>query len=325
MDALNTYNSCVREPLAEAIDALFNDADSALMKLAMKTADNHEQNRHFDEVLDVRISRPEIGMRFIEDVLGDGSALPFGASSDAQDSEQVESLMGMLANDPRQWQQTPALFAALSDLSQRHGMLEWPSMPLEPVSFCRKFMAALALVPLSMHCKMLLVRLFETRLYQNLQDFARNVNEYLIAYDVLPSLKTAQPPLDQSMNQIVERELNRRAMYTSAGDHVIEILLEEAQVDAFENVDDLLADETLFGLSEPLAATDWLTIFRDAEDWPDTVSDELAAQIQIVERLQGFFSGLLQDDEMPLMARYLVNQLQLPYLRLVLADSRFFS
>ncbi|CAA0083450.1 Uncharacterised protein [BD1-7 clade bacterium] len=322
---LDLYREVLRDPLQNAVEALFDAADTALVKLASESTSNHDQNLHFDEVLSLRVQRPEICRRFVAEVLGESGQLPFTPEPGELDAQQAQSLQRMMRQQPEQWQGTPALFAGLTDLGHRHETLAWAQSPLAPIEFCQRFMSVLTHARLSMHCKMLLVRLFESRLYGRLQDFVTVLNQRLIDESVLPELKTPQPVLQQSMDRIVERELNRRAMYLASADHLFEDLLEEAQVDVFEGLDDALAEDVLLSADASMDIYNWADWLERSGQWPEHLSNEQQQQISLVRRLQSFFEALLADDDMPAIGRYLINQLQLPYLRLVLADSGFFA
>ncbi|MFV2054959.1 MAG: DUF1631 family protein, partial [Thiohalomonadales bacterium] len=229
MDSLQHENSSTAIPelilsarriakrqLDASMNRMFNNADDCLFEYADKAGNNYQQNLYFDAMRELRMLKGQICKRFF---------LNFEAafSSAYATPEQVASSMNINSND------TSALSLveeddleeslAITQMSQRiysecrdelsaivirfneiagYRKFTKEANPLCPDIICGSFRNATETIESSIEIKLIVFKLFDKFVVQNINSLYQEINTTLIAAGVLPTIKYAVAANDGS-------------------------------------------------------------------------------------------------------------------------------
>lgn len=194
--------------LQSSLLGLFDSADDTLFELADKSDNNQDQTTYFESMRQVRLCRRDIETRFVEyiheafDALGDSSGRP----QNEWDYDIDLSNLSLVNND--QLEQNVAVEAMVNKAidaapeSLQHLTLRLDSLvpakvyqrnnPIGPHQICVSFLRACERLDTNIKIKLVLLKLFDRHLVNDLPGFYDLVNELMISRNILPSLKTDQ-------------------------------------------------------------------------------------------------------------------------------------
>lgn len=205
--------------LEAALGAMCDGADDHLFDLSQK-ASVDEQSLYFDAMRELRLQRASVTKHFLDGVAGDFDALMPGGGSggsalslslgeltlvddDAMDVSvavqgMVSKAAGTLAKD-------------LDHLSQRFAKVlgvdrESLKLPLHPEQVGRHFRAALDPLNLPVKARLILLKLFERKVFDALQDIIAAANQALARAGILPEIVSAKPRPIQSASRASSRD-----------------------------------------------------------------------------------------------------------------------
>ncbi|MCP3683300.1 MAG: DUF1631 domain-containing protein, partial [bacterium] len=198
--------------------------------------------------------------------------------------------------------------------------------PLMPEYFVNCFLTSLSDADVDIHSKMLVLRLFEGQVYSKLESYVREVNDVLIAADILPDLDTLPSDTTLIMNAIVDDALGESSGGVQLNEMTeLEIAFADLQVDDFEEMDRLVSVERALSWQGSESIRDLLSELKQKQLAPENLSRKAQMQLESVELVGTLFQYILSDNELPVVAKSLIANLQLPYTRIALADSAFFQ
>lgn len=192
--------------LLEKFKAYFELADDVLFDTADKATNNQEQNHFFDSMRELRVQRRAIEIRFIDAIESAFCALsnvnnkaiqPTDDRSDALSLVHSDELEEMLAVDSATARANRQFGESVQFISLRLDSLVpvkvyQKSNPIGPDILCKEFMTQLKRLGITIQAKLVLFRLFEKSVVQQLGDVYSGVNQLLIEHNVMPSLPTGR-------------------------------------------------------------------------------------------------------------------------------------
>lgn len=194
--------------LLEKFKAYFELADDVLFDTADKATNNQEQNYFFDSMRELRVQRQAIEIRFIDAIESAFCALSNVNNkvvqptdddhrSDALSLVHSDELEEMLAVDSATARANRQFGEAVQFISLRLDSLVpvkvyQKSNPIGPDILCKEFMTQLKRLEITIQAKLVLFRLFEKSVVQQLDDVYSGINQLLIEHNVMPSLPTGR-------------------------------------------------------------------------------------------------------------------------------------
>ena len=226
--------------------------------------------------------------------------------------------------------------------------------PLGPDVVCAAFMAEIKKLDISTKAKLLLFRLFDTSVIANLGKLYQRINEVLIENNVMPSLP------GRGARQM-RRDESARAGYTSSSTNVstsspymADSSGNTAQVtpDVAEALtklfgEQILAENTVRVSSEQLAANHLVQLLNAAQKMPIqpgviVKGDDIRGMVgsasantggaaigrvedQVMNLVNMLFDFILEDRNVPDVMKTLISRMQIPIIKVALADKTFFA
>lgn len=355
--------------LAGLLANMFDNTDDALFELADKAGNSDDQTMYFDSMRKVRIKRQSIERLFVQStqdnfkvcqrspvaVETEDDSESGGAFSLMQDDQLEESvaIRGMVSK-------TNTLFAgALPQLVKRIDFLtaqvtiDETNNPVGPGKISDSFQHACQELTLDIRAKLMIYKLFEKHVLEELEELYLAANESLISAGVLPQLKAvktvgtkekAKKPVEKKESQVSNEKAD-------AGNNEV-----------FSQLRDLLANRPtqpqdnrnylpVVDSGPVLSQADLIKILSSVQDQNNATEDGQAVSIdvrhalhQIVQSSAGsmpqavgrvdddamnlvsmLFEYILDDHSLPASMKALLGRLQIPMLKVALLDKSFFS
>lgn len=281
------YESVTLPELTETLRQVFRTADQAIVMLAVQSADNHEQNRHFESAQQLRIIHRSMMQRFVDHWFAPLFAKPVCVDADAEHIASLRKLMS----------QAVVLEDAIS-----------PTDLLNPAHIHNSFLYSLAEADLDVHSKMLVLRAFETRLQDDLPAFREKASAALNEIGIKAQLVELKPAVIAPSH--VE------------GSGHLAVALADLQAMDYEVLENRLSPEVLLAFTPPNNARDLLAEMKAAK----LLTAEISADEQhILHDIRQLFAIIQADQRLSAPARALLSYLQLPYSRIALHDAAFFT
>lgn len=196
-----------RQQLQQLINGLFECTDDALFELADRSNSDADHHLYFHSMRQIRLKRAEIEKQFIGTVLADYDALVDGRKASVHHAEPQEvdaDSITLLHGDDLETsvavsgivsKVTSQLSLPIMELTKRLDAI-CPAVqvterinPLGPQKLCDAFVAAAEGLDLDIRVRLILLKLFERLVMQNLQPFYAGANALLIGAGILPDLK----------------------------------------------------------------------------------------------------------------------------------------
>lgn len=357
------------QSLRQILAGLFDGADDALFELADRAASNQDQNAYFDAMRELRLRRKAMVVSLLQCVsrafneLGrPGKAEASGAleqiDSDAlslMDNEAMEQQVAIdnLANKLRnRYQDAIQLLTARF----RHLMpglsLSDKALPLGPDVLCAAVADACSDLDIDIRAKLVVLKLFDRTLTEQLAGFYRDANQILVNEGVLPEMK--RPPVigrpGAGSGSPVQRPATGEAAASqdeaavSAGgttqptfNELAALLHQHTGSDNLGSAGGILldTDRLMARLSSvQVQAARWQPgqvvslgeqlrpVFRNEQGEALKVGQVDSDVINLVSML---FDFILEDRQLHGTMKALIGRLQIPVLKVALSDRNFFN
>lgn len=192
-----------RARLQPLLQVLFDKVDDSLFQLADQATNNHEQNLYFDSMRVVRLRRKDSEAQFFHLLdkafagLLQASAKPETADVTDFDSlslvekdelEEIVACDAMVNKANEQYAEQVQHLALRMDQLVPVKVYQ-KNNPLGPNVLCEAFFEATREVDIFIQARLLIYKLFDREVMQNLGDFYRQLNQQLVEFNILPSLK----------------------------------------------------------------------------------------------------------------------------------------
>jgi len=227
--------------------------------------------------------------------------------------------------------------------------------PLGPDVVCAAFMAEIKKLDISTKAKLLLFRLFDTSVIANLGKLYQKVNEVLIENNVMPSLPgrgARQPARRQESRGSYESGYgsNYGADSSFSASHTANTAQVTPDVAAALTKlfgDQILSDNSVHVSSEQLAANHLVQILNSAQRRPVqpgviVKGEDIRGMIgltnahgggetigrvedQVMNLVNMLFDFILEDRNVPDVMKTLISRMQIPIIKVALADKTFFT
>ncbi len=185
--------------------ALFNNTDDALFERADRSRSDHDQQMFFEAMRHLRLSRARV-LRAFKQALSDafsGLNEPKAQPTDATDEVDFEAMSLMQKDD---LEINVAISGIVSKVTSQHSLpimqltrrldhinpareITEQCNPLGPHALSECFSSALADVDVDITVRIILFKLFERFVMEQLGDLYQEVNAFLVGAGVLPDLK----------------------------------------------------------------------------------------------------------------------------------------
>ena len=190
--------------LQSALLRLFDSADDTLFELADKSESNQDQSLYFESMRQVRLRRRDIESKFIEYAQANFDRLADPHVSDEWDNDINLEDLALVNNE--QLEQNVALEAMVNKATEsapeslQHMTLRIDSLvpakvyqrnnPVGPHQICSAFVRAAECLDTNLRVKLVLFKLFDRHVVSELPGFYDIANDLMIQRNILPSLTT---------------------------------------------------------------------------------------------------------------------------------------
>lgn len=356
--------------LREKVKSFFDLADDSLFELADKATSNQDQNVFFDSMRELRVQHRSIEMRFLDAVSSAFADLSTTQKIERQDDEAPEALSlvhsddleEMLAVDSAAARANTQFGEAIQFISLRLDTLlpvkvYQKNNPISPDVLCSAFMEQIKRLDVDMKAKLVLFRLFDKAIIQELGEVYRAINALLIEQNIMPSLPsvnarrrshTAQSQRRHgSASQVNEPRQERLGSHDSES-HDTGHETTSLSHQAVETLNQLLTDERSATDQQIVSANDLLGLLSQvqrqsaAKDSIERGSDIRAlldevkssagitrdfgrVDDEVMNLVNMLFDFILEDRNLAAPMKALISRLQIPIIKLAVADKTFFT
>lgn len=369
------------EQLAGMLANMFDSADDALFELADKSASNADQTMYFDSMREVRIKR-EIMESLFGKSLQDGFRVfqrnaatqqPETAVQNpqpdslslVQDDELEESvaIRGMISKVSNRFGDSLGQIVQRMDFLAAQSTISNENNPIGPVRLSESFQLACQELALDIRARLVVYKLFEKFVLEELDAVYRSANQTLIEAGVLPTIAPPQGARSQATSGGSHEAAATQRLPTNEGLHSGDATDAADQNEVFSLLRGLLANNA----ASPQRRSDYLPV---ADTGPVLSQAELVAMLSTVqqqsEQLADYqqpvsldvrqalhrmvdnrsdqvpqavgrvdddsinlvtmlFEYILDDQSLPMPMKALLARLQIPMLKVALLDKSFFS
>lgn len=362
--AMHSVRDKARQQLQALLRDLFDKADDSLFELADQATSNQEQNLYFDSMREVRLQRRSLEQRFFHRLdqgfagLLDPNAAP--KRRDAQDDvsldeltlvqndelEQLVATEGMINKANEQFAET------LQHLTLRMDQLVpvkvyQKNNPVGADAICTGFTESADSLKIDVKAKLVLFKLFDKWVVSELGKLYQTLNQQLIDANILPSLKVGAPigKARRSGSGTTQRASQERAQRDDEANqvlHTLRDLLSSGQagdrgsVSAGGGSGEELGTEDLVQLLSQAQQRDWGAIEQGNN--PVNVQQLLRGLVQdnrrqslnqvdedVINLVSMMFEFILDDRNLASPMKAMLGRLQIPLVKVAIADKTFFS
>ncbi|PCC98450.1 DUF1631 domain-containing protein [Halopseudomonas pelagia] len=356
-----------------SLTTLFDNADDSLFEMADRAGSNNEQTLFFEAMRAVRLQRHKITKDCCHGLMRELEALNQDADKPVTTSIHNFELDSLSLVQPDELEETVALDsmigravtrnkASLSHLSIRFNSLvkrrvDDRDLPIGPAMLSQVFVGALSEMELDIKVRLIIFKLFERYVFNQVDGFYDEVNKQLILSGVLPDLKNTAGR--QAAARITGSAPVAGQAYRQAEGGQQDFAEHQQVLSMFSeligNWRHASGDAALSSMGSPstqtLRSNELLGMLADLSslDAADDASQRLDMRAQInqllrrqrdqhgqsrsLERVDDdvislvsmLFDFILDDPELPAAVKAMIGRLQLPILRVAIADKRFFS
>ncbi|MDH3537908.1 MAG: DUF1631 domain-containing protein, partial [Gammaproteobacteria bacterium] len=230
------YNSVKRfslDGLTDLFRVLMENVDDSLFELSDKVSNDRERNLYFEAMREIRIKRDglkqhfnyEIKQRFdrfyrsesAADAFDDDDELTLVELDDLEDNIAIDNMISRAR--PRFEDELFAVTERLK-LVLRRKEIDEDENPLDPKAICDSFHKASDLLDTDIQIKLILYKLFEKFVMNNLDHFYKELNELFVKKGVLPGFKADQERMKQTtrfMANRIKKDAPQVAAFTLPG------------------------------------------------------------------------------------------------------------
>lgn len=363
--AVEAVRSAFQRDMTQRLKTYFERADDSLFDLADKASSNEEQNMFFDSMREVRIRRHSIELNFSKTIDEAFAALDDAAPNmtpdDAYDTVKADALSLVLDDD---LEALVAVDSSVAKANAEYGeAIQFISLRLDslvPVKVYQKnnpvgadvvssaFMAEIKKLDVSIKAKLLLFRLFDKIVINNLGDTYRQLNDTLVEHNVMPSLPGASARhTGQERERRTSRGQARAPSNKRPAAPALEISHEVASTLSELLGNQIVAEGGIHLNADELAATQLVQVLNAAQhaeiQSPDIQRSadirEIVASLrarhsktqlsttedQVMNLVNMLFDFILEDRNLPEPMKVLISRMQIPVIKVALADKTFFT
>ncbi len=363
--AMHNLRDKARQHLQNLLRELFDKVDDAMFELADKADNNQDQNLYFDSMREVRIRRRAMETTFFRQIdIGFAQLLDANAYRDetveekqvsADDLSLVKNdeLEEMVATDTMINKANEQFAEAIQHLTLRIDHLVpikvyQKNNPLGADVICRAFVQSTTALTIDVKAKLVLFKLFDNLVMTQLGKLFDALNRSLIEANILPSLKVAAKAKKNPVQQTPYGQEN----ITSGGSSPAQVYDEQTN-QVLQNLRSLLGHKTSSGAGShvqntEIATPDLLRLLSQAQHRHDSVAtqnpvslrqmlqDLLSSEVEksaainqvdddVINLVSMMFEFILDDRNLASPMKALIGRLQIPMVKVAIADKSFFS
>ena len=352
------------------IQELFSNADDSLFEMADRATSNNEQNNLFEAMRDLRLKRKNIERSFLQQIFDSFASLnqyqigqPPVLEAHSSDSlslvqddvlEEAVAIDSMVAKVRRRDEQ------ALHHLTARFNHILSRKItdednPLSARALSESFITSCDSINFSINIKLIILKLFEKHIVSELDTLYQEINQLLIAADILPDLVSTAPvqkKLRPSINTSSAPATEHRDTSTAAP-----ASSEELQI-AFSELQEMLSQlrGSVFPSRQvpadaiPISSNDLMRLLSHMQQHlpSQAVEDQdlrrqldqlitrasvnskearIIGQVDddVINLVSMLFEFILDDRNLPDSLKALIARLQIPLLKVAVLDKTFFN
>ncbi|WP_303292056.1 DUF1631 domain-containing protein [Marinobacter sp. SS5-14b] len=355
--------------LKTVLGSFFEQADDSLFALADRAGSNQDQAAYFDAMRELRLRRKAMTVSILQKVsqafneLGsfrpvskarsledaDRDSLSLLDHSDLEQQVAIENLTNRLRN---RYQESLSLLAARIRHVVPELALTEDQIPLSPEVLCGGIAEACSDLDIDIRAKLVVLKLFERMLSDQLGDFYQECNRTLIAEGVLPEMKKppvagSQPsarktvpvpgtsvggfgaggqsrysqggasPTFNELSALLHQGSGSGASVTQPGALVLDTSHLLAKLNELQGASHAQGGEQIIPLREQLQP-----VLQPQGGGQVSVGQVNSDVINLVSML---FDFILEDRQLHPVMKALIGRLQIPVLKVALSDRNFFN
>ncbi len=358
--AMHSVRDKARQTLQGLLRDLFDKADDSLFELADQATSNQEQNLYFDSMREVRLQRRTLERAFFHGLDQGFAALLDTRESARQDHSEEVSLdeLTLVQNDElEQLVATESMVNKANEQfaeSVQHLTLRMDQLvpvkvyqknnPLGADAICGGFTEASKALKIDVKAKLVLFKLFDKWVVSRLGELYKTLNEQLVDANILPSLKTGAPGPGRrsSASQSSRAASTERAQRGDEANQVLHTLRDllssqgrVADVDEVSSGEELGSQDLVHLLSQA-QQQDWSSLDRGTGpvDVPQLVRGLVKntrrqnlnqVDEDVINLVSMMFEFILDDRNLASPMKAMLGRLQIPLIKVAIADKSFFS
>ena len=351
--------------LKQQFQSFFDRADDSLFELADKAMTNDEQNLYFDSMREVRVQRMGLEKKIFDQIDGAFAdlVLPHGAevrtnqvdqlSVDSLSIVQDDDLEEMVAMETAIKKANHAFGEEVQHMSLRLDSLlpikvYHKNNPFGPDIICNAFMGQVKRLDVGVKAKMVLFKLFDNSVVNQLGAIYKTLNEVLIDHNVLPSLNTRQ---NGSGKRQVYSDIYGAQADSLSSDHMPDAGTGNVDPQTLEALQSILHQSNSRGGAQagsPEINT-LMQMLSVAQNLPQVRQNmgvraidvrSILSQIQsqqgitapigrvddeIINLVNMLFEFILEDRNLAQPMKAVISRLQIPIIKVALVDKSFFT
>ena len=357
--AMHSVRDRARQTLQGLLRDLFDKADDSLFELADQATSNQEQNLYFDSMREVRLQRRTLEHTFFLGLDRGFAALLEPGESNRQQREEAsleelslvqnDELEQMVATESMVNKANEQFAEAVQHLTLRMDQLVpvkvyQKNNPLGADAICTGFTEAAKALKIDVKAKLVLFKLFDKWVVSRLGSMYESVNQQLIDANILPSLKAGAPAARRQRagaqpSRAARAERAQREDESNQVLHTLRDLLSN-QGGASQSQDsgagESLDTQDLVHLLSQAQQQDWASLDQgaDAVNVPQLVRGlvkntrrQSLNQVDedVINLVSMMFEFILDDRNLASPMKALLGRLQIPLIKVAIADKSFFS
>lgn len=362
--AMHNLRDKARQHLQNLLRELFDKVDDAMFELADKADNNQDQNLYFDSMREVRIRRRAMETTFFRQIdIGFAQLLDANAYRDEMTEEKQVSaddlslvkndeLEEMVATDTMINKANEQFAEAIQHLTLRIDHLVpikvyQKNNPLGADVICRAFVQSTTALTIDVKAKLVLFKLFDNLVMTQLGKLFDALNKSLIEANILPSLKAAV----KAKKNPVQQTSHTQGAASGGSSHAQ--VYDDQTNQVLQNLRSLLGQSSSPAVSPSVQNTeietpDLLRLLSQAQHRHDSMTaqtpvslrqmlqDLLSSEVEksaainqvdddVINLVSMMFEFILDDRNLASPMKALIGRLQIPMVKVAIADKSFFS
>ncbi len=362
---MHTVRQSAKKALTDLVQGLFNNVDDALFEMADRSRNDADQNMYFDSMRELRLRRKQMIASFVQHIAAGFDAL-LDKSADPEQDADADS-MALMKNDDLEM--SVAVAGIVSKITSQFSIpvmqltrridsvctttVTERSNPLGPQRIADCFVAAMDDLVLDIKVRIILLKLFERHVMEQLAATYDEANRLMAEAGVLADLRTSvkktqsrrsQPRAGQSQSEQAATSIG--ATSSDGGFALLQQLLAGTGgghgnsapqvtgplISTTDLMTALSAAQTDISavpidIDQPPARVDLrqLVITRAVNPAEQTAGSMNRADEDTVNVIGMLFDFILNDRNLAIPMKALIARLQIPILKVAVIDKSFFG
>lgn len=362
-NVVQSVREAAQRVLAQRLKQYFERADDSLFDLADKAANNEEQNVYFDSMREVRVRRFSIETNFtsaIDEAFASIAQVSStsGETEDVYDSLKADALSLVHDDD------LEALVAVDSSVARANSEFGEPMQflslrldslvpvkvyqknnPIGPDVICAAFMSEVKKLDVTIKAKLLLFRLFDQCVISGLGQVYREVNDILVQNNVMPSLPDGGARASKSAGG------GARSVPSEGRAGSVSSDIDQEVISALGKLfgEGVISESSVKIQQDQLASNQFVRLLTAAQSMPvqsgvvvkssdiRSTLENLRGQSagvgfsvgtvedQVMNLVSMLFDFILEDRNLAPAMTALISRMQIPVIKVALADKTFFT